>query len=190
MNANAERRERSHGAIMESATKLLRETGIAGTRVADVMKDAGLTVGGFYAHWRSKTDLVDDALRRTGGHMRDHLFRELENKPADARATVILKRYLSAAHRDAAPSAPGCPLPAVAGEIATRAPEHGPVLAEQLGLFADRLATHLPSASRRRALGLIALMYGGLALARATRGTAISEELLAAAREAGEAVLA
>src|SRR5229473_82665 len=135
MNAKAEQKQRSHSAILESASRLLRQRGIAGASVADVMKAAGLTVGGFYAHFSSKKELIDDALRRTAG-------------------------------------------------------EHREVLGEQIDAVASELATHLPPARagvRRRhlALGLVALMYGGLSLARALRGTGLSDEVLEACRALG-----
>jgi TetR/AcrR family transcriptional repressor of nem operon len=130
MNAKAEQKERSHETILDSAARLVRERGIAGARVAEVMKGAGLTVGGFYAHFGSKEELVDEALRRTGNELRDRLFSRLEEKPEADRAEVVLKRYLSAAHRDE--QTMGCPLPAVVGEIGTTAPEHRAALAEQV----------------------------------------------------------
>src|SRR2546427_9542592 len=102
MNAKVEQKERSHETILESAARLVREKGIIGARVADVMKGAGLTVGGFYAHFSSKEELVDEALRRTGAHLRGQLFARLDQKPEEDRAVVVLKRYLSAAHRDEA----------------------------------------------------------------------------------------
>src|SRR6516162_9206723 len=100
MNAKAEKKERSHETILESAARLLRERGISGARVADVMKGAGLTVGGFYSHFGSKEELIDEALRRTSDALRDRLFARIEVKPPEDRAEVVLKRYLSAAHRD------------------------------------------------------------------------------------------
>jgi TetR/AcrR family transcriptional repressor of nem operon len=188
MNAKAEQKERSHGTILESAARLLRERGIAGARVADVMKGAGLTVGGFYAHFASKDALIDEALRRTAAAMRDRLFARLDEKPAADRAEVVLKRYLSAAHRDE--FARGCPLPAVVGEVGTTAPEHGAVLAEQIDAMASELEVHLAStgaalSTRHLALGLVAMMVGGLSLSRALRGTALSDEILKACRALG-----
>jgi TetR/AcrR family transcriptional repressor of nem operon len=189
MNAKDEQRERSHETILESAARLVREKGISGARVAEVMDGAGLTVGGFYAHFASKQDLVAEALRRTSGLLRDRLFARLDEKPEEDRAEVVLKRYLSAAHRDA--QSLGCPLPAVVGEIGTTAPEYGAVLAEQVEAVGARLEEYLPKgrASSRRALalGLVALMVGGLSLARALRGTALSDEVIRACRSLGAA---
>jgi len=187
MNAKAERKERSHQSILESAARLVREKGISGARVADVMQGADLTVGGFYAHFSSKDELVDEALRRTGAALRDGLFARIEEKPESARAEVILKRYLSAAHRDALTL--GCPLPAVVGEISTSAPQHGKVLGAQIQTLASGLAKHLPPGSRLMAIGLVSLMYGGLSLARALKGSDLSDEVLRACRALGVAAI-
>jgi TetR/AcrR family transcriptional regulator, transcriptional repressor for nem operon len=189
MNAKVEQKEKSHETILESAARLVRERGIAGARVADVMKGAGLTVGGFYAHFGSKEELVDAALRRDGDELRGRLFARLDEKPEADRAEVVLKRYLSADHRDA--QTMGCPLPAVVGEIGTTASEHRQVLGEQVEALCSGLEEHLPKGRgtprRALALGLVALMYGGLSLARALRGTELSDEVIRACRALGVA---
>jgi TetR/AcrR family transcriptional regulator, transcriptional repressor for nem operon len=186
MNAKLEQKERSHETILASAARLLREKGISGARVADVMQGAGLTVGGFYAHFPSKEALIDAALRRTAAEMRALLFARLDEKPERARVDVILKRYLSASHRDHPVT--GCSLPAVVGEVSTGAGEHNEVLGEQVsalaaGIEANLVAGRLPK--RQLAIGLVALMYGGLSLARALRGTELSDEVLKACRALG-----
>src|SRR5580692_10706186 len=117
MSSKTEQKERSHETILDSAARLLREKGIAGARVAEVMKGAGLTVGGFYAHFASKEELIDEVLQRTAGATRERLFAGLEDKPEGDRAEVVLKRYLSPAHRD--DTLHGCSLPAVVGEVGT-----------------------------------------------------------------------
>jgi TetR/AcrR family transcriptional repressor of nem operon len=188
MNAKEEQREKSHSSILESAARLVRERGISGARVAEVMKGAGLTVGGFYAHFGSKEELVDETLRRAGASSRDRLFAGLDDQPEKDRVEVVLKRYLSAAHRDT--QTLGCPLPAVVGEVGTTACEHGRVLGGEVDALATRLEEFLPApgASRRvLALGLVALMYGGLSLARALRGSGLSDEVMRACRLIGVA---
>src|SRR2546422_11122896 len=109
MNAKVERKERSHESILQSAARLVREKGISGAGVADVMKGAALTVGGFYAHFSSKDELVEETLRRTGATLRERLFARLDEKSEADRAATILKRYLSPEHRDG--GTPGCPMP-------------------------------------------------------------------------------
>jgi TetR/AcrR family transcriptional repressor of nem operon len=205
MSARAEQKARSHETILSCAARLVRERGIGGAKVADVMDAAGLTVGGFYAHFPSKESLVDAAIRRTGAEMRERLFGRLEDKPAADRAEIVLKRYLSAAHRDNADV--GCPLPAVVGEIASTQAAHRDVLEEQLATMADELQAQLPGAGGRSAqsaqsaqsgkgsaaalsprtlsLGLLALMVGGLGLSRALRGTELSDEIIRACRALG-----
>jgi TetR/AcrR family transcriptional regulator, transcriptional repressor for nem operon len=172
MTSRDDKKEQSHETILDSAAQLVRQQGIAGARVADVMKGAGLTVGGFYAHFGSKKELIDAAMRRT------------EEKPAADRAMVIVKRYLSAAHRDL--QTEGCPLPAVLGEVGTTASEHRDVILEQIDALAEGIKAELPAnhpMSRwQLALGLIALMYGGLTMARALRGTQLSDEIIKACR--------
>ena len=187
MSAKAEKKERSHQSILESAARLVREKGISGAGVAEVMRGAALTVGGFYAHFTSKDDLVNDTLRRTSAALRERLFARLDAKSEAERSEVILKRYLSAEHRDGGP--PDCPLPAVVGEIGTTAPQHRAVLAEQVQALVDGLAQRLPSGGvvprRALAIGLLALMYGGLSLSRAVKGTELSDEVLRACRALG-----
>src|ERR1700687_3830928 len=126
MTAKADQKERTHQTILESAARLVRAKGISGARVADVMKGAGLTVGGFYAHFASKEALVDDALRLTASRMRARLFVGLLEEDEADRAEVVLRRCPSVAHRDEAER--GCPFPAIIGEVATTAHEHKDVL--------------------------------------------------------------
>jgi TetR/AcrR family transcriptional repressor of nem operon len=191
VSTKAEQKERTHETILASAARLLRSKGIAGARVADVMSGAGLTVGGFYAHFGSKEALVDDVLRLTAARLRQRLLAGLEAKDQTDRAEVVLKRYLSAAHRDDVEN--GCPFPAVVGEVATTAPEHRKVLAEQVETFANELQRMLPRAERiaprHLAIGLLALMVGGLGIARALRGTALSDEVIKSCRAFGRLAL-
>jgi TetR/AcrR family transcriptional regulator, transcriptional repressor for nem operon len=187
MTTKIEQKQQTNATILESAARLLREKGISGARVADVMKGAGLTVGGFYAHFASKEALIDTTIRRTAREMRARLFARLDTKPLADRAEVVLKRYLSAAHRD--DLAGGCPFPAVVGEVATTASEHATVLGEQLDALATELETYLPATDklprRHLALAVLALMYGGLSLARAVRGSELSDEIIRACRAFG-----
>jgi TetR/AcrR family transcriptional repressor of nem operon len=187
MNAKADQKERSHGRILDSASRLLRARGIAGAGVAEVMKGASLTVGGFYAHFASKEALIDEALKRIGAATRERLFARIEEKPETARAEVVLKRYLSPAHRDDVER--GCALPAVVGEVGTTASAHSETLSEQIEALASGIEALLPGSvalpRRHLALGLVAVMVGGLSLSRALRGTPLSDEVLRVSRSLG-----
>jgi TetR/AcrR family transcriptional repressor of nem operon len=190
VTTKVEQKQHSNEKILRSAARLVRERGISGARVADVMKGAGLTVGGFYAHFASKDALIDTTLRQTLREVRTWLFSRLDSIPEADRAEALVKRYLSAAHRDDLDG--GCPLPAVVGEIATTASEHAAVLGESIDAFAGDIEAVLPSSDklprRHLALAALALMYGGLSLARAVRGTELSDEILRACRALGRLV--
>ncbi|AKV03717.1 Transcriptional regulator, TetR family [Labilithrix luteola] len=189
MSAKAEQKRETHEAILESAAKLLRSKGATGASVADVMKGAGLTVGGFYAHFANKDALVAETLRRTTQVMRTRLFSKLENVPSAERYDEILERYLTRLHRDVVDK--GCPLPAVVGDVATSHPALQSELATFVEAYVKELAPHVPDASRARsvALATIAIMYGGLTLARAVGAGPLSDEILAACRSFASAAV-
>jgi len=182
MNAKTEQKERTRRDILASASRLLRERGIGGASVAEVMKGAGLTVGGFYAHFASKDDLIDASLRQAMRQMWGQLLPTVGlARGAEAVATVV-RRYLSRTHRDH--PAEGCPLPAVVGDVAQGSPIVREALADELGRNADTLGELLHGDERRQhALALVALMYGGLGLSRALAGTPLSDEILEACRD-------
>jgi len=186
MTLRDDQRHDTHTRILASAGRLLRARGLAATSVADVMKGAGLTVGGFYAHFASKDALLAEVLRGAAAAMRSRLFADLDDRDANARFELLLRRYLSRAHRDDAEA--GCPLPAVVGEVATHGDAQREVLAEVLAMLDEGLATQLQGAvptarARVFAVGLASLLYGGLTLSRAVRGTGLSDEILRASRE-------
>lgn len=185
MSSRTEQKTRSHEAILESAARLLRERGIGGARVADVMKGAELTVGGFYAHFDSKDELVDRALERACARLRTGLFLDLEKLHALERVQTILERYLSKSHRDAPHK--GCPFPAIVSEVGAAEVQHRPVVGAQVQELVDGVSAQLPGHARTVALGLVALMVGGLSLSRAVRGSDLSNEILRACREVGTA---
>jgi TetR/AcrR family transcriptional regulator, transcriptional repressor for nem operon len=182
MTARTEQKERTRHDILASATRLLRERGISGASVAEVMKGAGLTVGGFYAHFGSKDDLVDASLRQAMRERWNELFAALGELRGAEAVVFFARRYLSRAHRDH--PAEGCPLPAVVGEVAQAGPVVRDALADELARNAEAFGERIGGLHRRqRALALVALLYGGLGLARALAGTPLSDEILKACRD-------
>jgi TetR/AcrR family transcriptional repressor of nem operon len=152
------------------------------------MRGAGLTVGGFYAHFASKDAMVDETIRRTFAELKARLFERLEGTgPLE----TVLRRYLSRSHRDDLSG--GCPLPAIAGEIATGGDAHRDTLVEELEAVERDIEALLPRTSklsqRQLALGFFALLVGGLTLARAVRGTSLSDDVLRSARAFARAAL-
>jgi TetR/AcrR family transcriptional regulator, transcriptional repressor for nem operon len=182
VNAKTEQKERTRQDILASAIRLLRERGIAGASVAEVMKGAGLTVGGFYAHFASKEELVDTSLRQSMRQLWDELFAAMGPARGAEAVAFVMRRYLSRSHRDH--PAEGCPLPAVVGDATHAGQAVRDALADELRRNAELLGERLPGEQRRQqALALVALMYGGLGLARALAGTPLSDEILKACRD-------
>ncbi|PZR08678.1 MAG: TetR/AcrR family transcriptional regulator [Archangium gephyra] len=173
MNARVEQKERSREAIMASAAALLRSRGITASSVHDVMKRAGLTVGGFYGHFDSKESLFTAAIRERASAAWDVMLGGAKT------VDDVLKRYVSRAHRDHPED--GCLLPSTVPDASR---EDGATYREALAAEVQYFAKSLVAlgAQRDEALGQVALMFGALALSRALKGTPLSDEVLVAAR--------
>ncbi|MFB4285596.1 TetR/AcrR family transcriptional regulator [Nonomuraea sp. MTCD27] len=164
--------------IVETASRLFREQGTH-VSVADLMKAAGLTHGGFYKQFASKEALVDEATAHAFGEFQERHTAALEQYAGrpEAAQRAFIEAYLSIEHRDDAGD--GCPVAALATDIA-REPgdrEAHRVYAEGVTDFAAWLATDDQDGITR-----LCTMFGALLLARATRDTPLSEEILTAAR--------
>ncbi len=186
MTQKDEQKARSRAAILDSAMVRLREHGIKASSVADVMKGAGLTVGGFYGHFGSKEELFAESIRVNAGKAWDQMLRAARGATPRARAVSVVNRYLSRTHRDDAGG--GCLLPSAAAEVARDGEHYRAALEEQLTGFIDSFAELLGTRKEHHeeALATIALMYGALSLSRAMAGTPLSDEILLAARKLAE----
>lgn len=183
-NRRSREKARTHQRIVSSAARLVRQKGLAAASVPAVMRGAGLTVGGFYAHFRSKHAMDAEVLRTSLVERREAWFRGLEAAPGAAHLARAVKRYLSPAHRDA--PAERCPLPAVVSELAHAGQETRRAVSDALEAYAKELEARTPETPgvtrRERALATLALCVGGIALARAWEGEASSELLRACER--------
>ena len=173
MKASREQVLENKRTILEAAGRLFRERGFDSVTVADVMKSAGLTHGGFYGYFKSKDDLVAQALAEVLGRA--------ATPPADL--ADYAKRYLSPDHRGNV--AGGCPVAALASET-IRQP--GGARAEMTaGLKAQierlsRIAPGDPARKRRAAIGSWAAMVGAMILARMSDDAELSDEVLSETR--------
>src|SRR3954453_233012 len=151
--------------ILEAAGRRIKEDGIDGAGVAAVMSDAGLTNGAFYAHFKSKEDLVPNVLADQVRAQRHAFDAELSD---GAGLEAIIRAYLSPQHRDQC--ADGCPSAALLDEIARRPDATKQVFTDELLGIADDIGARLDppdaDAARTDALTLFALMIGTLQLAR------------------------
>ncbi|WP_369260376.1 TetR/AcrR family transcriptional regulator [Streptomyces sp. R35] len=177
--------EENRRRVVDTASRLFREQGTH-VSVADLMKAAGLTHGAFYKQFASKEALVDEAT----AHAFDELARchaaELERHDGqrDAAQRALIDTYLSVEHRDNA--ADGCPVAALAIDVA-RGPEGREArrtYAEGVADFAALLAPAEAVGAGEGGLARLCTLFGALVLSRATQGSPLSEEILAAAHAA------
>jgi TetR/AcrR family transcriptional repressor of nem operon len=178
--------------IVETAARRFRKDGIEATGIAGLMADAGLTHGGFYAHFSSKEDLVrsavDNALKTTAAeHAAAAAAARAEGR--DGLETIV-RRYLSKVHRDHPET--GCAIASLAAELARSPTETRAALAQDADDFVKVIAAEIPAASpeaaRATALTIFALMVGTLQFARAMPDAAASEAMLASGRRAALAL--
>lgn len=158
--------------IVEAAGRRLKRDGIDGSGIATLMADAGLTVGGFYAHFDSKEDLVANVVAE-----------QLREQGAKFRAQPIeqiVRDYLSVQHRDDLEG--GCPSAALLDEIgrstdATKGAYTDALLAE-IDEIATRLVPDDPPSARLGTLSVFALMVGSLQVSRALADRKLADEVL------------
>lgn len=176
----AENRER----ILDTAAQLFRERGFDGIGVADLMKSAGLTHGGFYGHFASKDDLMAQAAARALGRLQGVWTALASDAVHNAQDPLcaIEAAYLSTGHRDA--PGQGCLLAALGGDAARQGPAVRQVVTEGVRTYVDALATLVPgrnkAAKRQRALADYASLVGAMVLARAVDDPELSDEILQA----------
>ena len=175
----AEHRER----IIEAASALFRAKGFDGIGVADIMKAADLTHGGFYGHFSSKDDLVAQSSKRTMARAAENWSKITASDPK-APFRALLDRYLSSRHRD--DPGHGCGFAALGNDVARSSKVVRKAFAEGLEPSLDILAESMPgkskAARRRKALTAMAALVGALMLARAAEGDPLSDEMLDAVR--------
>lgn len=178
--------EANHHAIEAAASRLFRERGMHGVTVADVMAEAGLTHGGFYAHYPSKDALAATACESAFAAAADK-WRQRINAAATPREArrVIADGYLDAANCD--PSVASCPTATLAADVARAGVEH-PIHSAYLAGVRDQIdtltglgASGNPARDRADACTRLATMMGALLLARACHGDPIADEIVAAA---------
>jgi TetR/AcrR family transcriptional repressor of nem operon len=168
----------THARIVKVAAKRFRELGLEGIGVADVMKEAGVTAGGFYKHFGSRDELVVEALAAA--------FKDLdvwEEHTADM--AHLLQNYLTEAHRDAPGT--GCAMGALVGDM-TRGSKSARALytarvKRSLAFFSALLPSSRRSDKRRRALLILSALLGAINLSRAVSDPNLSREILHGVRE-------
>lgn len=186
MRYDAEHKERTRKHVLAVAAGAIRERGPSGIGVADLMNKAGLTHGGFYAHFNSKDELVAEAIGQMFDERYETFTRCIEGRGPARGLEKYVDLYLSARHRD--DLAQGCPIPILSGDVA-RLPAAAKarfqagfdrLVEATAGVLADFGQPH-PKATASSAL---AEMVGALALSRAVTDTEASDQLLKVSRDA------
>jgi TetR/AcrR family transcriptional regulator, transcriptional repressor for nem operon len=186
MRYSKEHKLETRARIVKRASMRLREKGAHGIGVADLMKDAGLTHGGFYAHFDSREALVIEAFSHAMDRGTERWRKLAEQTAPEKRLATIVESYLTPVHRD--DPGRGCAIPTLAAEIARENPRTRKAFAAKLEQMIDMLAAQIPDvprkAARKQAMAAIATMMGTVVLARVAGSGEFSEEILGAGREA------
>ncbi|WP_144163000.1 TetR/AcrR family transcriptional regulator [Paraburkholderia sp. BCC1885] len=173
-------KDETHGHIVKIASKLFREEGIEKIGVAAVMESAGLTVGGFYSHFKSKEELVGEAIACAADQTLFRMFGALDDDGKTS-LKLIVERYLSVEHRDN--PGMGCVVSALASELKNRPADTRATVADKTAEFIQRIANRLPSkvgakTRLRTASAIWAVMVGTLQLSRIVPDKELSTQLL------------
>jgi len=185
MNSAPGRKQISHERIVATAARAIRRAGFHGVGVADIMKEAGLTHGGFYAHFASRDALLAEALQRAGSDAAAGMAqRNLARQARGASAfRALVEGYLSDRHLSSAES--GCPVAALASEMPRQAPEVRAAAAQRVRDLVATVQRALPAgATAGSAAAVAGQLVGALQLARALGDNAEGKGLLAATRRA------
>ncbi|WP_440639702.1 TetR/AcrR family transcriptional regulator [Bradyrhizobium sp. PUT101] len=185
MRYSREHKQETHDRIVKKASVRLREKGAHGIGVADLMKEAGLTHGGFYAHFDSREALVIEAFGYAMDRSMEH-WRKLTGEAApEKRLALIAESYLSTLHRDN--PGHGCSIPALGAEIARESPKTRKAFAGKLDQMIEMMTDYIPNmprkAARRQAIATLATMVGTMLLARTAGSNELSDEVLKAGRD-------
>ncbi len=180
-------KEASHERIVSAAARAIRRSGYGGTGVANIMQEAGLTHGAFYAHFASREAMLAEAATRACAESAATVAQVVASVPPEQALAAMLQAYLSREHL--AQVEQGCPLAALGSETARQAPEVRQTTTRHIKAMVDLVARQSPDwgqpgaheAAHARALVTVATMVGTLLLARAVDEPALSDRLCAAA---------
>ncbi|WP_433964500.1 TetR/AcrR family transcriptional regulator [Tunturiibacter gelidiferens] len=185
MRYRPEHKVEIHQKIVKDASRRIRTEGITGAAVSAVMRDAGLTHGGFYKHFGSKDELLMESLSEAFQDISDRLAQAGEQAQPEAAWKAIVKTYLSLEYCDRVDY--GCPLPALAPELARVDEAMKPRIFEELKKYRSRMLPFMPgrrTADKERAFfSIFSTMVGAIEIARMLPQPVMREKVLANARD-------
>jgi AcrR family transcriptional regulator len=179
------KKEETRERILRSAARAIRKHGYEGVGVADVMKEAGLTHGGFYAHFESRDALLAAAADQAGAETLEILTRAIAAAKPGQELTALVDAYLSDRH--AAAPEQGCVIAAAGSEVPRQQAEVRRTASRRIkdliGLIERQFPEWGRSAAHDKAMGITATLVGALVLARAVDDAQLSNRIRKAARE-------
>jgi TetR/AcrR family transcriptional regulator, transcriptional repressor for nem operon len=185
MRYKPEHKAEVHRKIVEDASRRVRSEGMSGAAVAAVMRDNGLTHGGFYKHFESKDELLLESLHEAFREISDTLAAAAEQSPRDAAWKAIVRAYLSPEYCERPER--GCPLPVLAPELARVDKRMTGRIVAELVAYKNRMVPFMPGErpkDRERAFfAIFSTMIGAIEIARILPDQAVREHVLASARE-------
>ncbi len=185
MRYEPDHKTRTRERIVRNAARKLRAEGLSGPGVASVMKASGLTVGGFYKHFRSKEELLAEAIAQGFSEFSEKVFASLKSVPPDDRWKEVVRWYLSPEHCKRPDT--GCPVVTLAPEIARAKLTVRKRIASQMKELTDRWAEFMPGVTaterERNFFVIFGAMAGAVATARLFVEPADRERVLASTRD-------
>jgi AcrR family transcriptional regulator len=180
--AGASRKELTHERIVEVAARIIRRSGYDGTGVADIMKEAGLTHGGFYAHFESRDALLAEAGDRAGAESVALAAQIAAAAPPGQALRAMMQAYLSPEHIAAIET--GCPVSALGSEMPRQAPQVRRAatlhIKEMIDVFARQMPDWGQPQAHEQAMALVCALIGTTMVARAVDDPKLSAALCAA----------
>lgn len=184
MRYPAEQKAQTHQQIVELAAREFRGKGLQGIGIANLMAQVGLTHGGFYAHFKDRDALVEEAVVCAAEESFRRLIAVAQEASPGQEVAAMLDDYLSPTHRDE--PGQGCVLPALAAEIAGQADSVRKAFTRSLKANVGKMARYMPGKDERtrstQAMALISGMAGGVLVARAVSDPKLSALLLESVR--------
>ena len=181
------KKEETRERILRAAARAIRKHGYEGVGVADVMKEAGLTHGGFYAHFESRDALLAAAADQAGAESIENLTRGIAAAKPGQELMALIDTYLSDRHVAAPEQGWGCAIAAAGSEVPRQQAEVRRAASRRIkdliGLIERQFAEWGRGAAHDKAMGIAATVVGALVLARAVDDAQLSSRIRKAARE-------
>jgi len=181
------KKEETRERILHAAARAIRKHGYEGVGVADVMREAGLTHGGFYAHFESRDALLAAAADQAGAESIENLSRGIAAAKPGQELMALVDAYLSDQHAAAAEQGGGCAMAAAGSEVPRQQAQVRRAASRRIkdliGLIERQFPEWGRSAAHDKAMGIAATLVGALVLARAVDDAQLSNRIRKSARE-------